>query len=120
MNTQAKKQFKMAFDRNHILGTLFILIAIVMVIQGLWLSHQRDVETKCQADYNQQTAVVVAQRAQWADEDRAALNMMIFTVIDPKKDQADREQAVQSYKVTAEKNDANRKANPLPTRTHCG
>jgi len=111
---------KRTFDRQHLLGTIFIAIAILMVIQGLWLSHVNDAETKCQADYNQAVVDVQQQRAQWADEDRKALNDMIFTVIDPKVTQAEREEAVQLYAVTARKNDANRQATPLPERTSCG
>ena len=44
---------------------------------------------------------------------------MIFTIIDPNKNQQEREGAVQLYAVTAKKNDANRQANPLPNRTSC-
>jgi|SRR5262245_4176858 len=117
---EAKTQLKRAFDRNHIYGTIFILIALVMVIQGVWLSHQRDVEAKCQADYNQQTAVVVQQRSEWADQDRTALNTMIFTVINPKASDQERQDAVEEFAATAKQNDANRQANPLPTRTKCG
>ena len=107
-------------DRQHLLGYAFVVIAVLMVIQGVWLQYDQDRETQCQSDYNAQNSVVVAQRAQWADEDRKALNQMIFTVINPKVDQSAREDAVQEYAVTAKKNDANRKANPLPTRTKCG
>lgn len=112
-------EIKRPFDRQHILGTVFIAIAIVMVIQGLWLSHVNDKETACQAAYNESYTAVVQQRGEWADEDRAALNKMIFTVIDPKTTQAQAEEAVQLYAETAKKNDANRKENPLPDRTSC-
>ena len=115
MNSQIKR----TFDRQHLLGTIFIAIAILMVIQGVWLSHVDDTRSSCQANYNEQVTTVVAQRAQWSDEDRKALNDMIFTLVDPKVTQADREQAVQLYAVTARKNDANRQANPLPERTSC-
>lgn len=120
MNTEVKTEIKKTFDRQHLLGTIFICIAVLMVIQGLWIQWDKDQEAKCQADYNQKTSTVVAQRGEWADEDRAALNKMIFTVIDPKQTQQEREDAVQLYAITSKKNDENRKANPLPTRTSCG
>lgn len=110
---------KRTFDRQHLLGTIFIAIAILMVVQGLWLSHKNDQEAKCQADYNQSVSEVVSQRGEWADEDRAALNTMIFKVIDPKITQPEAQEAVQTYADTAKKNDANRQANPLPERTSC-
>ena len=119
MTSEAGVQLKRAFDKNHIYGTIFILIALVMVIQGVWLSHERDVEAKCQADYNQQSSAVQQQRAEWADEDRASLNQMIFTVIDPKASDGEKREAVQVFAATARKNDANRQANPLPVRTSC-
>lgn len=115
MNTEIKR----TFDRQHILGTIFIAIAVLMVIQGLWLQWSRDRESNCQADYNAHVSSVVAQRAQWADEDRKALNTMIFAVIDPKNSDQGRQQAFQTYAETARKNDQNRQANPLPTRTSC-
>ena len=107
-------------DRQHVLGFSFIMIAVIMMAQGLWLQSQQDKETQCQADYNASVVSVQKQRSDWADEDRKALNDMIFTVIDPKASQGDREQAVQDYAETARKNDANRQANPLPSRTSCG
>ncbi len=113
------EEIKRTFDRQHLLGTIFIAIAILMVIQGVWLQYNNDQEAKCQAEYNQQVSTVVAQRGQWADEDRAALNKMIFTVIDPQADEQTQSNAVQEYAETARKNDANRQANPLPSRTSC-
>ena len=106
------KHIVKALDRQHLLGTIFIAIAIAMVVQGLWISHKQDEEAKCQADYNQKTSAVQKQRAEWSDEDRAALNTMIFKVIDTKSSAPEREDAVQLWAVTARKNDANRKANP--------
>ena len=111
---------KRSFDRQHLLGTIFIAIAVLMVIQGLWLSHVNDAEASCQAAYNEQVITVVAQRGEWADEDRKALNEMIFTVIQPDISQGEAAAAVQAYAATAKKNDANRQANPLPERTSCG
>jgi hypothetical protein len=116
MNDEIKK----TFDRQHLLGTIFICIAVLMVIQGLYLQWKNDQESNCQADYNSKVTTVIAQRGEWADEDRAALNTMIFKVIDPQADEQDRADAVQLYAVTAKKNDANRQANPLPDRTSCG
>lgn len=110
----------MNMDRQRFMGYLFIVIALLMVIQGLWLSHKQDAEASCQAAYNNQVSTVVAQRGQWADEDRAALNTMIFEVINPSVDDHERQQAVIDYAATARKNDANRQANPLPERTSCG
>lgn len=116
MNPEVKR----TFDRQHILGTIFILIAVLMVLQGLYLSHVNDQETKCQAQYNEDVTTVIAQRGQWADEDRKALNDMIFTVIKPGVSQEEATQAVQTYAETARKNDANREANPLPSSNNCG
>lgn len=116
MNSEIKK----TFDRQHLLGTIFICIAVLMVIQGLYLQWRNDQESNCQADYNSKVTTVIAQRGQWADEDRAALNTMIFTVIDPKQTEQERQDAVNLYAATARKNDANRQANPLPDRTSCG
>lgn len=120
MNSQVKQEVKKTFDRQHLLGTIFICIAVLMVIQGLWIQYKNDQEGKCQSDYNQKVTTVIAQRGQWSDEDRAALNTMIFQIIDPKATDAERQDAVQLYAVTARKNDANRQANPLPSRTSCG
>lgn len=112
-------QIKRTFDRQHLLGTIFILIAVLMVIQGLWLQYTKDQEASCQANYNSDVSAVVAQRAQWADEDRHALNTMISTVINPDNTEQERQQALQQYAETAAKNDANRQANPLPSKTRC-
>lgn len=106
-------------ERSRVMGYVFITIAIVMVVQGAWLQWQRQQETDCQADYNQDVSSVVSQRAVWADEDRNALNKMIFTVIDPKADEAERRAAVEKFADTARRNDKNRKANPMPKRTDC-
>ena len=61
---------------------------------------------------------VQGQRGQWADEDRNALNQMIFTVISNASDQ-EKTKAVQGYASTAKANDKKRKANPLPDKVSC-
>jgi len=107
-------------DSQHVLGFAFIVIALIMMIQGLWLGQQQENETQCQADYNAQSNAVQKQRAEWADQDRDALNQMIFTVIDPHTSNQQKQNAVNEFAQTARKNDANRRANPLPSRTSCG
>jgi septal ring factor EnvC (AmiA/AmiB activator) len=105
--------------KERVTGYVVIAVALLMVIQGVWLSVKQSKESECQAQYNSDITAVQKQRATWADEDRKALNDMIFTVIDAKANQATRTQAVQDYAATARRNDANRQANPFPTRTSC-
>jgi len=106
-------------DRRHTLGVTFMVVALLMVIQGVYLSVKQNRESACQSDYNASVVAVQKQRAQWADEDRKALNDMIFAVISPKATQGEKQQAVQQYVSTARTNDKNRKENPLPERTSC-
>lgn len=107
-------------DRQHVLGFAFIMIAVIMMAQGLWLQNNQNDENQCQADYNEAYTAVAKQRGDWADEDRRSLNHMIFTVLDPKIDNDEKKQVVTAWQTEAEKNDRNRKANPLPSRTDCG
>lgn len=106
-------------DRGRMLGVGFILLALAMVGQGLFVQSQRQAEQNCQADYSRDTSAVIAQRATWNDEDRNALNTMIFTVVDPTLTQKERRAAVQAYVDVQKDNDKKRKANPLPEYT-CG
>jgi hypothetical protein len=104
-------------DRGHLLGIGFILLSLAMVIQGLWVQQQRQIEQDCQTEYNQDVTAVIAQRATWADEDRTALNRMIFTVVNPKLDDAAKRAALDDYVETAQTNENKRTANPLPEYT---
>lgn len=106
-------------QRANWLGVAFIVLAVVMVAQGLLVQAQRQEQQDCQGDYSRDVSEVIAQRALWADEDRDALNTMIFTVVKPEKTQAQRKAAVQKYVDIQKDNDKKRKANPLPEYT-CG
>jgi Na+-transporting methylmalonyl-CoA/oxaloacetate decarboxylase gamma subunit len=106
------------FDRGHVLGVGFILLALAMVIQGLWVQSERQAEQDCQTEYNQDVTAVIAQRATWADEDRTALNTMIFAVVNPTLDDAAKRRALDDYVETAQTNENRRQASPLPTY-HC-
>jgi hypothetical protein len=107
-------------DRQHLLGFSFIVIAAIMVIQGIWLGAQQSSDNECQAQYNAAFRDVAQQRAQWADEDNRDLHKMAQTLIDPKVSQAEKSQAFQHWVEQTNKNDQNRQANPLPSRTSCG
>lgn len=106
-------------DRSRTLGFVFIVIAVIMVVQGVWLQYDQARESSCQSEYNADVSAVVAQRSTWADEDRRELNNMIFKIIDPKASDPEQAAAVKKYVTTAKANDALRKANPMPAKTDC-
>jgi hypothetical protein len=108
----------MMHPSNRSLGVWLIVIAVVL---GAWTVYSQWQDTRfisCQTDFNEATNAVQRQRASWADEDRKALNTMIFTVVQV-QNQRVRKQAVDNYVDTVRDNDHNRRANPLPTRPDC-
>lgn len=106
------------FDKWHALGVGLIVLALAMVVQGLWIQHLRQIDQDCQTTYNKDVSAVIAQRSGWADEDRAALNTMIYAVVNDKLSEDKQQEAVLNYVTVSQENDANRKANPLP-EYHC-
>lgn len=108
----------------------FVAMAIVLIVT-LWAavsstiaSHRvsdtqddLDRQVACQQAFNRESSAVTKQRAEWADEDRAALTQMIRAQRTAKTDQ-DAADAYDRYLATAQANDAKRKANPYPSN-HC-
>lgn len=70
----------------------------------------------CQQEYNADNAAVLAQRAEWADQDRKALGDMTAALMKSRSNEAV-EAALRTYLDTAAANDRKRKANPLPKNT---
>jgi uncharacterized protein YpmS len=81
-------------DKWNWSGVAIIVIAVVLIAQVAWQQYQREQEQNCQAAYNLEVA-----------QDRNALNQMIFTIMDPESDRADKVTAVQDYIVRARKMD---------------
>lgn len=107
-------------DRQHLLGFSFIVVAALMVMQSIIIGHQQETEVQCQADYNAKVVAVQKQRAEWNDEDNRDLHSMARKLIDPKISQEEKSQAYRDWVETTQKNDLNRQAHPLPSRTSCG
>lgn len=106
--------------QSRIIGIVVLLLSTITIVQSAYFTQQnrhdaaRDARVaRCQAQYNDDFARALIIRGQYADEDRANLNNMIFAILDepdPKK----RRVAVQTWAAKTQDNDIKRKATPLP------
>jgi hypothetical protein len=106
--------------QGRVLGVFILFLAMVTLASNLYTNqktrdnaaHDRLV-TACQAQYNRDFARVSSLRAQYADQDRAALYKMITTIISGTTQEA-RAKAVTDWIVTTQENDRLRAKVPIP------
>jgi hypothetical protein len=119
--------------RDKIFEAVFITLAVLAIVQGLFVQKQLSDKTNCQSNYNLQVAQAVTARATIADreselinEDRSALLQLITTITSPagstpQEQRAAVEDALQQYlkteaNIEKEREAANqdRRQHPLP------
>lgn len=79
---------------SRMLGIVLIVVAVLMVAEVAWFQAKRSSELNCQSAYNEAVA-----------KDRAALNQMIFTIVNPKATPKQQREAITEYVEHAQKTD---------------
>jgi len=97
---------------NRLLGIVVIVLAIFTVAQGAYFSWENNQKADCQAQFNADFASVLAKRAQWANEDKAAEIKLWRDFLAAKPGQA--RSILQDYLVATARTDKLRAENPLP------
>lgn len=97
--------------RSRLLGFVVVTLAVFSVLQGSYYAYETKKSAQCQAQYNDDFAKVLQQRAVWADEDRRELTRTVESILTGPN--ASRK-ALQDYLDTVAKNDKLRAENPLP------
>ena len=103
---------KMSGARSKVLGYVVIVLAVFSVLQGSYYAYQTSQTSSCQAQFNADFAVVVAKRAQWANEDKAAETKLWKDFLSAKPGEP--REILAAYLQATARTDALRAENPLP------
>jgi hypothetical protein len=115
--------------QGRLLGIIVILLSFLTVSSTVYTNAQARNNAKhdklvvaCQAKFNQDFALAVTLRGQYADEDRQQLFQMIVAVVDVKLTPLQRKAAIDNWIAVSRKNEELRKATPLPNldARNCG
>lgn len=106
--------------RSRVLGWVVVVLAVVTVAQGSYFTYessktaQKNTErTECQAQFNKDFAAVLVKRAQWADDDKKALNKLLRDLLAVTKP-GQSGQILVTYLATTDRTDKLRAETPLP------
>jgi len=105
-------------DRTRILGVVVIVLAVFSVISASYQVHEQRQLAQCLATHNAAFADALQQRAEIADDDRAALTRMVRRVVTSTKARETLD-ALNDYLRTIREGAAEREQIPLP-EDHCG
>lgn len=112
---------KLIMSKRVLPITLIILAVLSLGSTVFYISDQR-AKTECQANFNKQFIQQLTERGAISDSDRSSLATLVKDVINAKTRDESRA-ALEAYLDTKEKNDAERRAHPLPTLSddsaHC-
>jgi inorganic triphosphatase YgiF len=102
-------------NATRIIGIVVLLLAIFTVVQNTRTTHHLNDVTACQADFNHEFAEVVTLRSKLGDQDRKALQDMLLALYRQRNEDAkQRLRTFEAWVKTTERNERERKQNPLP------
>lgn len=100
--------------RSRLLGFIVVLLALLSVLEGAYYTWDTEKKTACQAHYNADFTKVVGLRAQWADDDKRALNKMLSDILGAAGQPGKGRDILIKYIQSTERTDKLRAENPLP------
>jgi len=95
------------------LGIIISIMAVITVLQGSYYTYETKKTSNCQAKFNSDFALVVAKRAQWANEDKAAEIKLFKDFLSVTKP-GQGGKLLTDYLAATDRTDKLRAANPLP------